>query len=300
MKTKLSILIALVLALSFSLVTAVPVSAAGTPEIDGVISVGEWDGAVEFVGTDYSVYVLNDTEYLYIGFEAQAGDYTIPSSMTNIYIYAGDDYAGECWAYCVNNAGNLELVHFTTHHIQAPKVKEGREVWPTNAIVSIAPTVMEWQIPLAEFPMGPGDPLAFDFMSFSEGSSAWATAWLYEQEYTLAPPPPIEVNIDIKPGSDPNSINLGSKGVVPVAVLTTDDFDASTVDAATVEFAGALLVRSTECDVDGDGDLDMLFRFKTQDLNLTENSTEAFLDGMTYDGLLIWGRDTVNIVPKGR
>jgi hypothetical protein len=29
----------------------------------------------------------------------------------------------------------------------------------------------------------------------------------------------------IKPGSDPKSINLGSRGVLPVALLTTDDFD---------------------------------------------------------------------------
>ena len=63
-----------------------------------------------------------------------------------------------------------------------------------------------------------------------------------------------EVDIDIKPGSDPNSINLKSKGVVPVAVLTTPDFDAATVDPATVEFAGASPVRWTMEDVDGDTD----------------------------------------------
>ncbi len=28
-----------------------------------------------------------------------------------------------------------------------------------------------------------------------------------------------EITIDIKPGSDPNSINLNSKGVIPVAIL---------------------------------------------------------------------------------
>jgi len=102
-----------------------------------------------------------------------------------------------------------------------------------------------------------------------------------------------EVEIDIKPGSDLNSINLKSRGVVPVAVLTTDDFDASTIDPSTetVEFAGASPVRWALCDVDGDGDDDILFHFKTQDLNLDENSTEATL---TVDG--IGGTDTVRIV----
>jgi len=109
-----------------------------------------------------------------------------------------------------------------------------------------------------------------------------------------------QVEIDIKPGSDPNSINLKSKGVVPVAVLTADDFDASTVDPSTVEFAGASPVRWTMEDVDGDGDLDLILHFKTQELGLTEDSTDSTLTGKTYDGELLWGTDTVNIVPKGK
>jgi len=114
------------------------------------------------------------------------------------------------------------------------------------------------------------------------------------------PPPVIEVIIDIKPGSYPNSINLKSKGVVPVAVLTTGGFDASTVDPSTVLFAGAEPVRWRMKDVDSDGDLDLLFHFKTQELNLDENSIEATLIGNLYDGAPIQGTDTVNIVPKGK
>jgi hypothetical protein len=116
----------------------------------------------------------------------------------------------------------------------------------------------------------------------------------------LASGGPVEVAIDIKPGSDPNSINLESKGVVPVAVLTTDDFDASIVDPATVVFAGASPLRWAMEDVDGDGDLDLLFHFKGQELDLDEDSTEATLTGTTFDGLPIEGTDTVNIVPKGK
>jgi len=108
------------------------------------------------------------------------------------------------------------------------------------------------------------------------------------------------VDIDIKPGSYPNSINLGSKGVVPVAVLTTVDFDASTVDPASVHFsdADASPVRWVMEDVDYDGDMDMLFFFKTQELGLTAASTEATLTGATFGGQPIVGTDTVNIVPK--
>ncbi len=116
-----------------------------------------------------------------------------------------------------------------------------------------------------------------------------------------------EVEIDIKPGSDLNSINLKSKGVVPVAVLTTDGtdgfdaFDAGDVDPYTVEFAGTKPIRWNICDVDDDGNDDMLFHFDTQELfknDLNEDSTEATLTGKTKEGILISGTDTVRIVPQ--
>ena len=107
----------------------------------------------------------------------------------------------------------------------------------------------------------------------------------------------MEIVIDIKPGSEPNSINLDSKGVVPVAVLTTDSFDASTVDPDTVLFAGAAPLHWALEDVDSDGDEDLLFHFKTQELDLDEYSTEATLTGQTFDGQVIQGTDAVNIVP---
>lgn len=111
----------------------------------------------------------------------------------------------------------------------------------------------------------------------------------------LESPPPIEVSMDIKPGSDPNSINLKSKGVIPVAILTTDDFDASTVDAETVCFGSAQPVRYTLEDVDGDGDLDMILHFKTQDVGLEPDAVEATLTGQTLDGENIKGGDSVKI-----
>lgn len=102
-----------------------------------------------------------------------------------------------------------------------------------------------------------------------------------------------DLEIDIKPGGNPNNINLKSRGVVPVAVLTTEVFNASTIDPSTetVEFAEASPVRWMLCDVDGDGDDDMLFHFKTQELNLDGDSIEATL---TVDGIA--GTDTVRIV----
>jgi hypothetical protein len=105
------------------------------------------------------------------------------------------------------------------------------------------------------------------------------------------------VGIDIKPGSYPNSINLGSQGVVPVAVLTSTVFDALTVDPVTVLFAGASPLRWVGEDVDFDGDVDLLLHFRTQELQLDENSVKAPLTGSTLGGQTIEGIDTVTIVP---
>ena len=82
--------------------------------------------------------------------------------------------------------------------------------------------------------------------------------------------------------------------------MTPDDFDASTIDPETVFFAAVAAVRWTEEDVDFDGDLDLLFHFKTQELHLDKDSIVATLTGFTYDGQAIKGTGRVNIVPKGK
>jgi hypothetical protein len=121
------------------------------------------------------------------------------------------------------------------------------------------------------------------------------------------------MTIDIKPGNEQNNINLKSNGVVPVAALTTDDFDAATIDPATAEFAGAAPKHWSLEDVDGDGDDDVIFHFRTQELNLDENSTEATLTAQlassplmsqmtsrsaaqTSGGTVVSGTDAVKIV----
>jgi hypothetical protein len=116
-----------------------------------------------------------------------------------------------------------------------------------------------------------------------------------------------EVTIDIKPGSYPNSINPISNGNVPVAVMTTDDFDASKVNPDTVVFLDATPCKKEKLeDVDNDGDIDMLFNFEIQELDfelLVDEGDEypyAYLTGETIYEQSIEGKDTVKLVPPNQ
>jgi hypothetical protein len=51
-------------------------------------------------------------------------------------------------------------------------------------------------------------------------------------------PPKIDVKIDIKPGSCPNSVNPKNTGKIAVAILGTGDFDVSTIEPCSVRLAG--------------------------------------------------------------
>jgi len=111
-----------------------------------------------------------------------------------------------------------------------------------------------------------------------------------------------EVEIDIKPGSDPNSINLKSNGLIPVAILTTPDFDATTIDASTVTFgpdAATMAHKHAHFeDINDDGEIDMVLHFRTQDTGISTGDTEACLEGTTLDGTPIHGCDLVRTVGK--
>ncbi|MBN1861233.1 MAG: LamG domain-containing protein [Candidatus Thermoplasmatota archaeon] len=116
---------------------------------------------------------------------------------------------------------------------------------------------------------------------------------LYKQDMNM-----MDVSIDIKPGEYPNMVNPFSLGKLPVAILTTQDFNASSVDPDSINFLGAAPLLWTMEDVDTDGDIDMLLHFSIPDLDfdlLVDESIDTFaaLHGQTINGTLIVGRDTV-------
>ena len=132
----------------------------------------------------------------------------------------------------------------------------------------------------------------------------------------------ITVAIDIKPGSCPNPLNIKSKGVLPVAILGTDDFDVTTIDPASIRLAGVAPIRSSiedvstpllekqdECDciTEGkDGIDDLTLKFDTQEivsvLGEVADGDELVLPlrGELTDGTPIEGEDCIIILSKGK
>ncbi len=127
--------------------------------------------------------------------------------------------------------------------------------------------------------------------------------------YALSDAPcisPIIVDVDIKPGSDENPINCTpDNSIIPVAILSTDEFDALSVDHTTVSFEGATEIhvnkksgepRIHKEDVNKDRDKDLVFHFRLEDVGLTCHSTQGRLVGSTKDGTPIRGADNVRMI----
>ncbi|WP_245977807.1 hypothetical protein [Halopiger aswanensis] len=121
---------------------------------------------------------------------------------------------------------------------------------------------------------------------------------------------PASLEVDIKPGSEKNPINPKSNGVIPVAVLQTDEFDPTSEDVRyrfgapdiVGEGGGARPKHDGHVeDVNGDGRDDLVLHFPI---------AETGFDGDTSGGRLEWerteagehglsGADTVTIVGHG-
>ena len=121
------------------------------------------------------------------------------------------------------------------------------------------------------------------------GDEILGTEWALLTLQKVVVIPVISVYVDIKPGSWPNPLNLKSRGVLPVAVCGTEEFDVTTIDPTTIRLTiegveeGVMPLRWSYEDVAtpyigepgdghalaGDGYLDLTLKFATQDLVVT-------------------------------
>ena len=112
----------------------------------------------------------------------------------------------------------------------------------------------------------------------------------------------LDVIIDIKPGSYPNSINLKSKGVISVALLNENYFIPEDVVISTVSFGHsgveAQPVHWAYEDIDNDQDIDLILHFKTQHAGFQEGDIEGILIAYLTNGKRIHAEDSIQIVPS--
>jgi hypothetical protein len=132
-------------------------------------------------------------------------------------------------------------------------------------------------------------------------------------EFDYGDCPRIEADVDVKPCSDPGAINPRSKGVIPVAIRHTDEFDpVERVDVSTLRFgapeavddgAGAAPAHDGHVEdvvpCDGDGVDDLLVHFPTRDAGFDGDERQGKLVGETHDGTPVFGTDSVTLVGGG-
>ena len=139
------------------------------------------------------------------------------------------------------------------------------------------------------------------------------------------------VGLDVKPGSCPNSFNPGSHGILPVALIGTEDFDVTEIDVSSVllsradglagevaphegppgphsVFADVATPFDGEpCDcheLEGDGIVDLSMKFRTDDvvaaleLDALEGDVELVVTGTLLDGTgFTSASDCIRLVP---
>jgi hypothetical protein len=118
---------------------------------------------------------------------------------------------------------------------------------------------------------------------------------------------PIVVEIDIKPGGYPNTINPRSRGVIPVAILGSETFDVADIDVTTLRFGP----NESTCkhdltdnwmydehlqDVNLDGFMDLMTHFRTRDTGIECGDEAAALTGGLVSGHRIEGSDFIRTV----
>lgn len=121
----------------------------------------------------------------------------------------------------------------------------------------------------------------------------------YKGETSKGPAPGVQVEIQIKPGGTSPCVNESSKGRTPVAILASPEFDPLMVDPATIRAGGltAPVRWGSGEDVNGDGLLDLVVHFKTQELyasGLLQDGLDLVISG-EFEGGSFTGSDLIRL-----
>lgn len=116
----------------------------------------------------------------------------------------------------------------------------------------------------------------------------------------------VEISIDILPGNPNNTLSPRMKGLLPVAVFSSADFDATTADLASIALEGAPAAKirgkyqAWLRDVNRDGLKDLYLLIDVRALNLPPGENSVALTVTTSEGREFSGTDTLRMAPLKR
>ncbi len=168
--------------------------------------------------------------------------------------------------------------------------------------------------------------VATDYFGNSSSDARTIIYQILEPEPEPEPETEADISlVDIKPGSCKNPLNITSKGVLPVVVLGSGDFDVSEIDVDSIRLVGVAPLRSVLaddatviypavdsnadeiCDTDmPDGYTDLVLKFDTQEIVAALGAVKdgdiitLTLSGVMLDGSGIEDEDRVTILAKGK
>jgi hypothetical protein len=213
-------------------------------------------------------------------------------------------------------SGTTATVHELMLELGVPEYSDGVFIDPpmySNVSPDGGPYMFEVTFTVPE----DAEPGVYTFPLYLKGDGA-----IYdEQLVTITVPDRYVVPVDIKPTSCPNPLNTKSGGVLPVAVMGTDEFNVSLIDPETVKLMGIEPLRYSyedvgtpyypfvgkegayACTEEGrDGIEDMTFKFNKK---LIASAIGPVSRGeviilpftaLTYDGVVVEGEDVMIIV----
>lgn len=269
----------------------------------------DWEAAVsDFLEEDFDDGVLNAGISVVSDEGAIAGTYwadQVSSSLGNstTWTFAPQIYAfGGFWDYSPQGLG--ELISIT---IDGAYVGDITPVYPQETVWWGVVSADRFSDVLVQGAGAGGLPLEtynFDDMVYSTETLAFG------------------VEIDIKPGSCPNPLNVESKGVLPIAVLGTEGFSVFEIDLASIRLHGVAPIRSGYEDVSTpvwdaldecacteeapDGFVDLTLKFDTQEVVealgpvADGEELELILTCELIDGTPLQGSDCIRIIKKGK
>lgn len=146
---------------------------------------------------------------------------------------------------------------------------------------------------------------------FTNGGGVTYANSIQNGDYTLVisgvTPQVQQINIEIKPGNDGLApINPRSNGKIPVALLSSNAFDAMNVDITSLSFGPTGDESSLgHCgrdgeDVNGDGRLDLVCHFENQKAGFAKGDLEGIVRGKLKWGARFEGRGLLKVVPEKR